>query len=168
MIFQFGEERKAKQIARAIVKHRATEPIATTKQLADIVRHIVPRSPGGDQAARTFQALRIAVNDELGELQRALHASLKMLKPGGRLVAVSFHSLEDRIVKNFIRNYSVDTSSGGSRHLPEKTKDATACLNSITKKPLKPSQTEVSHNPRSSSAKLRTAEFISTNPKGLK
>lgn len=163
LIFKFGEERMAKRIARAIVKHREKQPITTTQQLADIVRAVVHHAPGCDPAARTFQALRIAVNDELGELERGLHAANKLLKPGGRLVVVSFHSLEDRIVKNFIRKYSANSASGNSRHLPERKQSDEAYLAAITQKPLQPSKAEVHHNPRSSSAKLRAAERLHVN-----
>ena len=118
IIFTLGEERHSRAIARAIVKARIIAPIATTHELAQIVATIVrPRAGDIHPATRTFQALRIFVNDELGELVAALQAAERILKPGGRLVVVSFHSLEDRIVKTFLADRG-DTR-GGSRHAPE-------------------------------------------------
>ena len=119
IIFILGEERHSRAVARAIVKARAQAPIRTTAALADIVASVVHSRPGDiHPATRTFQALRIFVNDELGELVAALHAAERILKPQGRLVVVSFHSLEDRIVKSFLAGRS-DTRAG-SRHAPER------------------------------------------------
>ena len=118
IIATLGEERFARNIARAIVKARAEVPIATTRALAEIVERVVHIRPGEmHPATRTFQALRMFVNDELGELAAALGAAERMLKPGGRLVVISFHSLEDRIVKTFLAERGRVTV--GSRHLPE-------------------------------------------------
>lgn len=156
IIFQLGEERRSRAVARAIVKARAEAPIVTTAALADIVASVVRAKPGNiHPATRTFQALRIFVNDELGELVRALAASERMLKAGGRLVAVSFHSLEDRIVKSFLSRRA-DTR-GGSRHAPE-VKRAQPSFRVLTRRPVTANEDEVARNPRARSAKLRAAE----------
>jgi 16S rRNA (cytosine1402-N4)-methyltransferase len=156
IIFRLGEERHSRAIARAIVKARAEHPISTTRQLADIVASAVRTKPRDiHPATRTFQALRIYINDELGELVAALGAAERMLKPGGRLVVVSFHSLEDRIVKTFLNDRS--KSSAGSRHAPE-TKRAEPTFNILTRRPVIADDTEVAANPRARSAKLRAAE----------
>ena len=159
LIYKYGEERKSRHIAAAIVKKRSEERIDTTFQLAEIVRSVVYKSPKdkSDPATRTFQALRIAVNDELGELQRALEASIYILKPGGRLVVVSFHSLEDAIVKEFIKRKSGSNPSG-SRYLPEViSKDIQPVFHVLTKKAVFANDEEVASNPRSRSARLRGA-----------
>ncbi len=123
IIYVFGEERHSRRVARAIAAARKEAPIATTRALADIVARVVRSKPGDiHPATRTFQALRIFVNEELDELHLALEAAEQVLKPGGRLVVVSFHSLEDRIVKTFLVERS--TTGGGSRHLPELTSAA--------------------------------------------
>jgi 16S rRNA (cytosine1402-N4)-methyltransferase len=156
IIFLLGEERHSRSVARAIVKARGEAPITTTKQLADIVGRVVRSKPNEiHPATRTFQALRLFVNDELGELARALSAAERVLKPGGRLVVVSFHSLEDRIVKNFFADRA--GTRAGSRHAPE-TKGAPATFTTLTKKPIIADETEVAMNPRSRSAKLRAGE----------
>lgn len=140
-IYQFGEERLSRRIAREIVARRRIRPFETSQDLAEVVRRCVPRRPGGDRidgATRTFQALRILVNDELGALDRTLKILPDCLKPGGRAAIISFHSLEDRPVKQAFRQddrWSV-----------------------ITKKPLRASDAEVERNPRARSAKLRVAE----------
>jgi len=156
IIFILGEERHSRAVARAIVKARGEAPIRTTAALADIVGSVV-RARAGDihPATRTFQALRIFVNDELGELARALLASERVLKPGGRLVAVSFHSLEDRIVKTFLAARAA--TRGGSRHAPEIKRPAPS-FRLLTKRPLTADAEEVARNPRARSAKLRAAE----------
>lgn len=140
-IYQFGEERLSRRIARAIVERRRERPIESAKELAELVRRCVPRSRHGeriDGATRTFQALRILVNDELGALERALRILPDCLQPGGRAVVISFHSLEDRLVKNAFRD--------------------DPRWRAITKKPLRPSDVETQRNPRARSAKLRVAE----------
>lgn len=140
-IFKYGEERLSRRIAKAIVERRREEPIRTARQLAELVRRCVPRGADRiDPATRTFQALRIAVNDELGELERCLAIAPNYLQNGGRLAIISFHSLEDRIVKEAFRS--------------------DARLNPLTKKPLTASELECSQNPRSRSAKLRVAERV--------
>jgi 16S rRNA (cytosine1402-N4)-methyltransferase len=156
IIFVLGEERHSRAVARAIVKARDKAPIVTTAALADIVASAM-RSRAGDihPATRTFQALRIFVNDELGELCQALSASERILKPGGRLVVVSFHSLEDRIVKTFLAGRS--EKRGGSRHAPE-VRHPAATFRTLTRRPVTADAQEVTRNPRSRSAKLRAAE----------
>jgi 16S rRNA (cytosine1402-N4)-methyltransferase len=156
IIYIFGEERHSRAVARAIVAARKEAPIATTRALADIVSKVVRSKPGEiHPATRTFQALRIFVNEELDELHLALAAAERVLKPGGRLAVVSFHSLEDRIVKNFLVERS--KSGGGSRHLPEIAQAAPSFV-SLTKRPVTPGDDEISANPRARSAKLRAAE----------
>jgi 16S rRNA (cytosine1402-N4)-methyltransferase len=156
IIFQLGEERHSRGVARAIVKARSEAPIVTTAALAKIVGAVVRSKPNEiHPATRTFQALRIFVNDELGELAGALAASERILKPGGRLVVVSFHSLEDRIVKSFL--ISRGQARAGSRHLPQ-VEQAQASFVTLTKRPVVADDDENARNPRARSAKLRAAE----------
>ena len=156
VIYIFGEERHSRAVARAIVAARQEQPITTTRALADIVARVVRSKPGDiHPATRTFQALRILVNEELDELEQALSAAERVLKPGGRLAVVSFHSLEDRIVKTFIAERS--KSGGGSRHLPE-VAPAAPSFRSLTRRPAIPGEAEIASNPRARSAKLRAAE----------
>ena len=156
IIFALGEERHSRAVARAIVKARATTPIRTTRALADIVGRVVHGRPGDiHPATRTFQALRLFVNDELGELQAGLSAAERILKPGGRLVVVSFHSLEDRIVKTFLAARA--GTRAGSRHLPQAA-PRPASFTILTKRPVGPDEAEMEANPRARSAKLRAAE----------
>jgi 16S rRNA (cytosine1402-N4)-methyltransferase len=153
---RYGEEKRAKSLARAIV---AARPIARTRELAEIAERVLGRAPQQKihSATRTFQALRIAVNDELGELERGLEAAERVLNPQGRLAVVSFHSLEDRIVKQFLVERS-GRIGRGSRHLPE-TKPAHApTFREAGKNPQVPSAEEVRANPRARSARLRAAE----------
>jgi 16S rRNA (cytosine1402-N4)-methyltransferase len=151
-----GEERRARAVARAIVSARGREPIATTTQLAEIVARVVHSKPGDiHPATRTFQALRLLVNDELGELQRALIAAEQVLTVGGRLVVVAFHSLEDRIVKTFLA--SRGPVRAGSRHGPP-TAPIAATFRILTRRPVIPDATETAANPRARSAKLRAGE----------
>jgi len=155
IIYIYGEERNSRRIARAIVAARKETPIATTRELADLVARVVRTRPNEiHPATRTFQALRIFVNEELDELHEALAAAEHVLKPGGRLVVVSFHSLEDRIVKNFLADRG--KVSAGSRHLPEVAQAATS-FEILTKRPVTPGEAEIAANPRARSAKLRTA-----------
>jgi 16S rRNA (cytosine1402-N4)-methyltransferase len=155
IIYLFGEERHSRGVARAIVAARKDAPITTTRALADIVARTVRSKPGDiHPATRTFQALRIFVNEELDELQDALEAAERVLEVGGRLVVVSFHSLEDRIVKNFLNERS--KSGGGSRHLPE-VAQAVPSFKLLTRRPLVAGDEETAANPRARSAKLRAA-----------
>jgi 16S rRNA (cytosine1402-N4)-methyltransferase len=156
IIYIFGEERHSRAVARAIVAARKEAPITTTRALADLVSKVVRSKPGEiHPATRTFQGLRIFVNQELDELHLALAAAERVLKPGGRLVVVSFHSLEDRIVKNFLSERA--KAGGGSRHLPEVAHAAPSFV-ILTKRPVVADDEEVSANPRARSAKLRAAE----------
>lgn len=158
IIYLYGDERRSRQIAKRIVEVRAEKPFETTNELADLVREVVPKSHKDkiDPATRTFQALRIAVNDELGELERALVAAEKILKPGGRLVVVSFHSLEDGMVKKVLREKSGSVARG-SRYLPEQAPADDVVFDLPQKKAIKPSDKETAENARSRSARLRWA-----------
>ena len=158
LIYKYGDERKSRYIARRVVEERAKGPIETTIQLADMIRDVVFKSPKDkiDPATRTFQALRIAVNDELGELERGLSAAENLLKDGGRLVVVSFHSLEDGIVKSFLYERAGKTPAP-SKYLPVGPQGADPSFILSPKKPLDPSVAETSQNPRSRSARLRGA-----------
>lgn len=157
IIYQYGEERLSRRVAKAIVRARAIAPILTTSALADVVRSAVPKSKDGiDPATRTFQGLRIAVNDELGELERGLAAAERCLAPGGRLAIVAFHSLEDRIVKNFLADRS-GKSASVSRYAPPKDVAAPS-FTLISRKAITAQADELAANPRARSAKLRVAE----------
>ena len=154
ILFTYGEERRSRAIARAII---AARPITRTLQLAALVEKVIGRKPGDPKhpATRTFQALRIAVNSELDELEKALKASELLLKPGGRLVVVTFHSLEDRIVKDFLRTRS-ERAAKGSRHLPAEV-SAAPSFQIINQRPVSPADEEIAANPRARSARLRAA-----------
>jgi 16S rRNA (cytosine1402-N4)-methyltransferase len=155
IIFLLGEERRSRTVARAIVAARRQRPIATTRALADIVSRVVHARPGDiHPATRTFQALRLFVNDELGQLAGGLAAAERILKPGGRLVVVSFHSLEDRIVKTFLAARS--RAERGSRHLPESAPPP-ATFEVVGRRPAVAGDAELDANPRARSAKLRAA-----------
>ena len=157
IIYNYGEERKSRQIAAKIVAARKVEPIATTKQLAEIIYQVLFKKAGQpDPATRTFQALRIAVNDELGELERGLQNGLNVLKNGGRMVVVTFHSLEDRIVKNFFKQKSGKTE-GVSRYLPQNASSNKPSELSFCSKAVLPTAEEIEYNSRAHSAKLRYA-----------
>jgi len=158
LIYRFGEDRKSRRIARAIVQHR---PITTTAQLADAVAGAIGRSQDIHPATRTFQALRIEVNDELGQLQTALPTLVALLKPGGRIAVISFHSLEDRIVKEFFRNESRDCICPPEQ--PICTCDHVATLKILTTKPIPGTQDAI--NPRARSAKLRAASKLTPKQK---
>ncbi len=156
IIFKYGEEKASRRIAAAIVAERVKQPIVTTARLADIIHHVMPKpKDGSDSAMRTFQALRIYVNDELGELERALAASVRLLKPNGRLVIVSFHSLEDRLVKNFLIQHAaahVHQNKYAAVDVAEQ-----GLFTVVTRKPIVAGEAELRRNPRAHSAKLRAA-----------
>ena len=156
VIKTFGEERFASSIARAIVKQREEgHPVQTTKALADLIASVVKtREPGQDPATRTFQAIRIFINQELADLEKGLSAALKVLKVGGRLVVISFHSLEDRIVKQFMQAH---TQVNIPRELPIRARDLPQGDLEIIDR-IKPSLTEVNENPRARSAVMRVAQ----------
>lgn len=159
LIYVFGEERHSRRIARAIVRARDAERIATTAALARIVEKTIGRKPGEDRhpATRTFQALRIAVNDELGELVRGLQGAEATLRAGGRLTVVTFHSLEDRIVKRFLTLRS-GRAAEGSRHAPPVTGGVRApSFRLEVARPIGADEDEIARNPRARSAKLRWA-----------
>jgi 16S rRNA (cytosine1402-N4)-methyltransferase len=155
---RYGEERFATPIARAIVRRRAERPFTRTGELVDTIKLAIPtpaRFGEGHPAKRVFQALRIAVNDELGQLQAALPAALEMLRPGGRLAVISFHSLEDRIVKRFL----VEQAKGCTcpPDFPVCVCGREPTLRLLTRKPVRPSKREIDVNPRAASARLRAA-----------
>ncbi len=155
---RYGEERYAKQIARAIVRRRAERPFERTADLVETIKQAIPtpaRFGDGHPARRVFQALRIAVNDELGALEAALPAAVQMLRPGGRLAVISFHSLEDRIVKRFFREQSRGCTCPPD--FPICVCGNEPVLRELTRKPVRPSARELEANPRAASAKLRVA-----------
>ena len=157
LIFRFGEERASRRIAHAVVSARRLKPFATTSELAAVVRRVVhARGDAIDPATRTFQALRIAVNDEIGELQRGLEAAEALLDAGGRLAVVAFHSLEDREVKEFLRARSSAAPRPG-RHMPERATQAPT-FRLLSRAAIRPSEAEIASNPRARSARLRAAE----------
>jgi 16S rRNA (cytosine1402-N4)-methyltransferase len=164
LIRAFGEERFARRIARAITTERQRRAIRRTTELADVVRGAIPRSePGQDPATRTFQALRIAVNDEIGELDRGLAAAEQLLAPGGRLAIVSFHSLEDRRVKEFLHRRSA-AAPGPSRHRPARPGIPPPSFKLLSRRVARASVAEIAHNPRARSARLRAAERTASPP----
>jgi 16S rRNA (cytosine1402-N4)-methyltransferase len=157
ILYVYGEERRSRAIARAIVKARTDAPFATTRSLADLVARVLGgrKEDGRNPATRTFQALRIYVNDELSELAQGLSAAERCLKPGGRLVVVTFHSLEDRIVKRFFTSRA-GKEIGTSRHLPEQSlKSKLPSFRIVNSRPLTPSKGELEVNPRARSARAR-------------
>lgn len=159
VLFEYGEERFARRIAKAIVEVRAEKPLTTTRELAKLIEDVIPkREKHKHPATRSFQAIRIEVNKELDELKEALQQSIRVLKQGGRLVVISFHSLEDRIVKQFIR------SESGAKYDPGKfpVKEADIAKGVLVKrgKPLKADKLEIEQNPRSRSAVMRVAERV--------
>jgi 16S rRNA (cytosine1402-N4)-methyltransferase len=155
ILWEYGEERHARRIARAIVANR---PIRTTGQLADLVAQTIGRREKIHPATRTFQALRIAVNQELVTLDEALPQARDLLRPGGRLAVIAFHSLEDRLVKRFYQRESRDCIC--PPEVPFCVCEHEATLRVVTRKPIRPSDAEVEQNPRSRSARLRVAERL--------
>ncbi len=166
VIYTYGEERKSRIIARAIVKAREEKPFTRTLELADLILRVFHghKEAGRHPATRTFQALRIHVNDELGELAKGLSGAERILKPGGRLVVVTFHSLEDRIVKRFLTSRT-GKESRGSRHFPEQSiKSEAPSFQIVNSRPLTPSKGELDLNPRARSARLRSATRTDASP----
>ncbi|MFC3098617.1 16S rRNA (cytosine(1402)-N(4))-methyltransferase RsmH [Alteraurantiacibacter palmitatis] len=166
VLYLYGEERQSRRVARAIV---AARPLSTTTQLAQVVRRALGYRPGApkDPATRSFQAIRIHVNGELDELAQGLSAAESLLREGGRLAVVSFHSLEDRIVKQFLRD-AANARAGGSRHMPVQAPAAPARFIRVSKA-IRPSEAEIARNPRARSATLRSATRTSAPallPKG--
>jgi len=159
ILFDYGEERFARRIARAIVEKRGQSPIATTRQLAELIEDAVPvREKHKHPATRTFQAIRIEINSELDELKAVLQQSARVLRPGGRLVVISFHSLEDRIVKRFFRDESGAKYNPG--RLPIKEIDIAKGILKTMGKALKAGKYEINENPRARSAIMRVAERV--------
>lgn len=157
IFFIYGDEKKSRRVASFIVRQRSETPFETTDQLAETVARAIGGKPGKTHpATRVFQALRIFVNDEMGELVRALHAAEELLSPLGRIVIVTFHSLEDRIVKTFFRARA-GLNAGGSRHMPEVEKGPEPSLRLLTRKAVEPTPEEINVNPRARSARLRAA-----------
>ena len=157
VIYNYGEERRARAVAREIIRERNVRAITRTSQLANIARKVVKKSIDGlDPATRTFQAIRIHINNELDELRRGLAAAERALVAGGRLVVVSFHSLEDRLVKAFLSERS-GRGSRSNRHLPALDRQAPPSFSLINSRVIKPTAKEREENPRSSSARLRAA-----------
>ena len=159
VIYEYGDERHSRRIARRIIEARKLKPILSTSQLVNIIQSNVRRSRDGiHPATRTFMALRIQVNDELGELDRGLISAEKILKPGGRLAVVAFHSLEDKKIKSFLHERG-GLAANGSRHMPETNEiNMAPSFNLVKRGVIKPAVSEVLTNPRSRSAKLRVAE----------
>jgi 16S rRNA (cytosine1402-N4)-methyltransferase len=155
IFYEYGEERRARRVARAIVARR---PLRNTRELAELVAGVVGYAGRIHPATRTFQALRIAVNDDLASIESVLPQATELLAPGGRLVVISFHSLEDRIVKQFILCESRDCVC--PPHIPQCVCEHVASLRRLTKKPVRPTEEEIERNPRSRSARLRVAERL--------
>jgi 16S rRNA (cytosine1402-N4)-methyltransferase len=161
IFWEFGGERDSRRFARAIVHDRAQRKFETTRQLADLIERLAPRrGKKAHPATKVFQALRIAVNDEIGSLKRGLEAAVKILKPGGRLAVITFHSLEDRVVKEFGRERSRDYAFSGEVDLPELRSPRMPELKWVSRKAIVPGAAELDQNPRSRSAQLRVLEKI--------
>jgi 16S rRNA (cytosine1402-N4)-methyltransferase len=157
IIYRYGEERLSRRVAKAIVGARKEKKFERTQELASLIRKVVPKHADGiDPATRTFQALRIAVNDELGELERGLAAAERLLAPGGILAVVTFHSLEDRVVKSFLKSRSGEAAQP-SRHLPAAHRGPSPSFTLLQRRAIKASEDETRRNPRARSAKLRAA-----------
>ncbi len=161
IFWEYGDEHESRKMARAIERDRKVRPFQTTGQLAELIEKISPRRGSkAHPATKVFQALRIAVNDEIGSLQRGLDVALKLLQPGGRLAVITFHSLEDRVTKEWARKLARDYEMIGEVDIPELRKPATPKLKFVHRKAIKPSEAEQKENPRSRSAQLRVFEKI--------
>jgi 16S rRNA (cytosine1402-N4)-methyltransferase len=161
ILWRYGEERYAGRIASAIVTYREKKPLETTLELVDVIRKAMPAAALREKqhpAKRSFQAIRIAVNDELGSLERMLTDATGLLNPGGRLLVISFHSLEDRIVKEFVK--SQEDGCTCPKDFPVCVCGFQQTLRSVTRKPVSPSRDEIEQNPRARSARLRIAEKV--------
>jgi 16S rRNA (cytosine1402-N4)-methyltransferase len=159
IFWRYGNEEKSRRMARAIVRERQEHPLERTRQLAALIEKLSPRAGRKTHpATKIFQALRIAVNDEIGSLQRGLEAAVKFLKPDGRLAVISFHSVEDRVVKEFGRRLSRDYESPGTVDVPELRRPRPALLRWVWRKALRPGAAELKENPRSRSAQCRVLE----------
>ena len=161
IFWEFGGERDSRRLAKAIVHDRAQRKFETTRQLAELIGRISPRAGRkAHPATKVFQALRIAVNDEIGSLRRGLEAAVAILKPGGRLAVITFHSLEDRVLKEFGRERTRDYTFTGGVDVPELRQPRASELRWVTRKAIKPGEVELNENPRSRSAQLRGLEKI--------
>lgn len=164
IFWELGGERESRRLARAILRERARQPFSRTRQLAEVIEASVAGTPRAGRrahpATKVFQALRLAVNDELGSLTRGLGAALKILKPGGRLAVITFHSLEDRLVKDFGRARARDYTFTGGMDVPELREPRTPELRWVTRKAIRPGAAELAANPRCRSAQLRVLEKL--------
>jgi 16S rRNA (cytosine1402-N4)-methyltransferase len=161
IFWEFGGERGSRRFAKAIVHDRAQRKFETTRQLAELIERLMPRHrKKAHPATKVFQALRIAVNDEIGSLKRGLEAAVKILKPGGRLVVITFHSLEDRVVKEFGRERTRDYTFVGKMDTPELRQPRVPEMKWVSRKAIQPGDVELKENPRSRSAQLRVLEKI--------
>ena len=161
IFWRYGNEEQSRRVARAIVREREKGPLERTRQLAELIERISPRAGRKTHpATKVFQALRMAVNDELGSLERGLEAAVRILKPGGRLAVISFHSVEDRVVKEFGRRLSRDYESPGAEDVPELRRPRPPLMRWVWRKALKPGEAELRDNPRSRSAQCRVLEKI--------
>jgi 16S rRNA (cytosine1402-N4)-methyltransferase len=161
IFWEYGDERESRRFAKAIVHDRALRKFETTRQLADLIERLAPRhGKKAHPATKVFQALRIAVNDEIGSLKKGLAAAVKILKPGGRLAVITFHSLEDRVVKEYGREKTRDYEFSGEVDVPELRKPVTPILRWVSRKAVMPGDEEVDQNPRARSAQLRVLEKI--------
>jgi 16S rRNA (cytosine1402-N4)-methyltransferase len=161
IFWEYGDERESRRFAKAIVHDRAMRKFATTRQLAELIERLAPRhGKKSHPATKVFQALRIAVNDEIGSLKRGLDAAVKILKPGGRLAVITFHSLEDRVVKEFGREKTRDYTFSGEVDEPELRQSRVPELKWVSRKAVLPGEVELKENPRARSAQLRVLEKI--------
>jgi 16S rRNA (cytosine1402-N4)-methyltransferase len=161
IFWEFGDERESRRFAKAIVHDRALRKFTTTRQLAELIERLAPRhGKKAHPATKLFQSLRIAVNDEIGSLKRGLDAAVKILKPGGRLAVITFHSLEDRVVKEFGRERTRDYTFAGEVDVPELRQPRVPELKWVSRKAILPGEIELQENPRARSAQLRVLEKV--------